>query len=485
MKKLSIAIIVAALAAWAPRFAAQQPAGSVASALPSFAEPGISPDGSTIAFVSGGDIWEVPARGGDARLLVSHPATESRPLFSPDGKRLAFTSTRTGDGDVYVLSLATGDLHAADVRRCDGAGDRMVAGRQVALLLVEQPRDLSGMFDVYRVAPTAARRCRSRRIATRPSTSPRRRRPATWWRSPRAPTPDRSGGARATAISTRARSGSCATARRAGRSTSRSTTGRREGRVADVGRRRQGRSTSCPTAAARRTSGRCRASPCRARPQAREGGHDLPRRPRAVADDLEGRQDDRVRARLRHLDRRYGVRARRARCRSRCAARPRPPASSIARFTDQIAGAGALAGREEARVHGPRRDLLRVGEGRRRRRARHDDGRRGSRARLVARQPAARLHVGSRPARTTSSSTTSRTGKETQLTSGSGARRSCRGIRPTASGSRSSATRASCASSIRRRRQEQARRDRRLRHAAVRRRARFRLVARLALHRLL
>ena len=56
-------------------------------ALPSFAEPGISPDGSTIAFVSGGDIWEVPARGGDARLLVSHPATESRPLFSPDGKR--------------------------------------------------------------------------------------------------------------------------------------------------------------------------------------------------------------------------------------------------------------------------------------------------------------------------------------------------------------------------------------------------------------
>src|SRR6185295_15677786 len=51
-----------------------------------------------------------PARGGDARLLVSHPATESRPLFSPDGKRIAFTSTRSGGGDVYVLTLATGDL---------------------------------------------------------------------------------------------------------------------------------------------------------------------------------------------------------------------------------------------------------------------------------------------------------------------------------------------------------------------------------------
>src|SRR5438876_2670590 len=88
--------------------AAERP--GAAKALPSLAEPGISPDGSTIAFVSGGDIWEVPARGGDARLLVSHPATESRPLFSPDGKRLAFASSRTGNGDVYVLTPATGDL---------------------------------------------------------------------------------------------------------------------------------------------------------------------------------------------------------------------------------------------------------------------------------------------------------------------------------------------------------------------------------------
>ncbi|RPJ84241.1 MAG: hypothetical protein EHM13_05280, partial [Acidobacteria bacterium] len=45
--------------------------------LPSFAEPAISPDRSEIAFVSGGDIWTVPAGGGDARLLVAHEAAES------------------------------------------------------------------------------------------------------------------------------------------------------------------------------------------------------------------------------------------------------------------------------------------------------------------------------------------------------------------------------------------------------------------------
>ena len=34
------------------------------AAKPAFAEPGISPDGTEIAFVSGGDIWTVPASGG-------------------------------------------------------------------------------------------------------------------------------------------------------------------------------------------------------------------------------------------------------------------------------------------------------------------------------------------------------------------------------------------------------------------------------------
>ena len=116
-----LALLVTAAATFAVQGQAPPPA------LPSFAEPGISPDGSTIAFVSGGDIWEVAARGGDARLLVSHPATESRPLFSPDGTRLAFTSTRTGNGDVYAHVARERRSDAADVRRCERAGDRLVA----------------------------------------------------------------------------------------------------------------------------------------------------------------------------------------------------------------------------------------------------------------------------------------------------------------------------------------------------------------------
>src|SRR6266508_494974 len=126
---------------------------SAPAALPSFAEPGISPDGATIAFVSGGDIWEVPARGGDARLLVSHPATESRPLFSPDGKRLAFTSSRTGNGDVYALTLATGEV----TRLTFDDAVELVSGwspDSASVYFQTSSHEVSGVLDVYRVAVT-------------------------------------------------------------------------------------------------------------------------------------------------------------------------------------------------------------------------------------------------------------------------------------------------------------------------------------------
>src|SRR5262244_700037 len=83
---------------------------ATAEPRPYFTEPSLSPDRKEIAFVSGGDIWTVPATGGVASLLVSHPANEARPLYSPDGRQLAFVSTRTGNGDIYLLTLATGEL---------------------------------------------------------------------------------------------------------------------------------------------------------------------------------------------------------------------------------------------------------------------------------------------------------------------------------------------------------------------------------------
>jgi len=41
---------------------------------------------------------------------VSDPATESRPHWSPDAKRIAFVSNRTGNGDIYLLTLDSGEV---------------------------------------------------------------------------------------------------------------------------------------------------------------------------------------------------------------------------------------------------------------------------------------------------------------------------------------------------------------------------------------
>jgi Tol biopolymer transport system component len=86
------------------------PVDAPTAAVATFAEPAISPDGSEIAFVSGGDVWSVPAAGGDAQLLVATGGNAARPIYSPDAKRLAFVNSRPGDAGIYVVNLDGGAL---------------------------------------------------------------------------------------------------------------------------------------------------------------------------------------------------------------------------------------------------------------------------------------------------------------------------------------------------------------------------------------
>ena len=152
MRRVLVFLLLSCCAVPACLDAQVAPADSVV-ARPVLAEPSLSPDASEIAFVSGGDIWTVPATGGEARLLVSHAATESRPLYSPDGRYLAFTSTRTGAGDVYVLALGTGELtrvSASDVNDLVDGWSRDGAW----VYFSSTGGDIAGMNDVYRVRPT-------------------------------------------------------------------------------------------------------------------------------------------------------------------------------------------------------------------------------------------------------------------------------------------------------------------------------------------
>lgn len=68
----------------------------------------ISPDGRTIAFTYQGDIWRVPSQGGDAVPLTTNEAFDHAPVWSHDGTRIAFASTRYGGSDVFVMGAMGG-----------------------------------------------------------------------------------------------------------------------------------------------------------------------------------------------------------------------------------------------------------------------------------------------------------------------------------------------------------------------------------------
>ena len=68
----------------------------------------VSPDGTAIAFCYKGDIYTVSAQGGTARQLTTQASYECNPIWSPDGKQIAFASDRDGNFDIYIMSVHGG-----------------------------------------------------------------------------------------------------------------------------------------------------------------------------------------------------------------------------------------------------------------------------------------------------------------------------------------------------------------------------------------
>lgn len=83
-----------------------QPARSIAidTDRGTWLSPDLSPDGANIVFEMLGDLYRIPATGGDARPLTSGMAFDSQPVFSPDGRDIAFISDRTGPENIWVIA---------------------------------------------------------------------------------------------------------------------------------------------------------------------------------------------------------------------------------------------------------------------------------------------------------------------------------------------------------------------------------------------
>lgn len=70
--------------------------------------PKISPDGTKIAFAYQGDIYVVNTAGGEAKRLTANEYYESQPIWSNDGKTIAFVSDRFGGMDIFTMSVEGG-----------------------------------------------------------------------------------------------------------------------------------------------------------------------------------------------------------------------------------------------------------------------------------------------------------------------------------------------------------------------------------------
>lgn len=69
----------------------------------------ISPDGKTVVFTYKGDLYTVSSSGGNATALTMHEAHDFMPVWSKDGKTIAFASDRYGNFDVFTIPVTGGE----------------------------------------------------------------------------------------------------------------------------------------------------------------------------------------------------------------------------------------------------------------------------------------------------------------------------------------------------------------------------------------
>ena len=129
--------------------------------------PAISPDGQTILFEYKGDIYSVPSAGGTATPLTLSESYEFSPVWSHDGKSIAFASDRYGNFDVFVMPAGGGEAKrltfSLDKAKCRAVLRRMTrrfffnAARQDAVSNAQVSGHRPDEQELYSVPVTGGR----------------------------------------------------------------------------------------------------------------------------------------------------------------------------------------------------------------------------------------------------------------------------------------------------------------------------------------
>ncbi len=111
----------------------------------------VSPDGRRLAFDLLGTIYEMPFAGGDARPLTRGRSYNQFPRYSPDGRKILFTSDRSGKEELWLLDRTTDSLEKVskfDYRAFQGSWSR--DGRSIYLTAMDLGARYSGhRIDLY------------------------------------------------------------------------------------------------------------------------------------------------------------------------------------------------------------------------------------------------------------------------------------------------------------------------------------------------
>lgn len=117
----------------------------------------ISPDGTQIAFTYKGDIFKVSAKGGLATQLTSHKAHDTQPIWSPNGRSIAFASDREGGFDIFLVDANGGTpkrltTHTANEYPITFKNDSTILFSAAIMQTAEYGQFPSGLFpQIYEV----------------------------------------------------------------------------------------------------------------------------------------------------------------------------------------------------------------------------------------------------------------------------------------------------------------------------------------------
>jgi Tol biopolymer transport system component len=133
---------------------------------PTDSEPNFSPDGRTVAFVRGGDIFSIRPDGSGQRQLTNGPEVDSLPKIAPNGRYLVFERRGAlgGPSALYSVRVTGGGLHGV-VTGGDNHGAAFAPDGRTIVFVRSTPTGGDANDDLYSVRPSGSGQMRLTRTA--------------------------------------------------------------------------------------------------------------------------------------------------------------------------------------------------------------------------------------------------------------------------------------------------------------------------------